>query len=110
VVNFYEMGQRIYAERKRLNMSREKLAEHLGLSVYYIGQLERGGRKMSFDTLIKLSDCLHVSLDYLVRGQMDANNIMQDELHELLRRCSSNEVSMFTDILKAIMPYAKPSK
>lgn len=49
-------------------ISRERLAEILELSPNFIGQVERGEKKMSLETLIKISDILDVSLDYFVKG------------------------------------------
>ena len=99
------VGQRIAEERKKIGLSREKLAEHVGISAYYVGQIERGNRKMSFDTLIKVSDCLHVSLDYLVRGEQTAHT--NDELQQLINKCSPQEKALLVDMLKAALPHLR---
>ena len=61
VIDTAAIGQRIREERKKLNLTREELAEILGLSDYYVGQLERGERQMSLPVLIRIVSCLHVS-------------------------------------------------
>ena len=38
------IGKRIRAERLHLNLTQEKLAEDVNLSMAYIGQVERGDR------------------------------------------------------------------
>ncbi|MHB1406148.1 MAG: helix-turn-helix domain-containing protein [Desulfitobacteriaceae bacterium] len=63
------VGQRIRQERDKLKLSREEFAEMIGLSDYYVGQLERGERQMSLPVLVKVTHCLHLSLDYLVFGK-----------------------------------------
>ncbi len=122
------VGQRIREERKKLNLSREELAELLGLSDYYIGQLERGERQMSLPVLVNITRSLHVSLDYLVLGNTinktdfvndfvndsvndsvnvyEANKYNKDmELDNLLNKCSSKELLLIKKIIKTILPY-----
>ena len=95
------IGQRIVEGRKRLGLTRERFAEHIGISAYFVGQIERGVRKMSYETLIKISDCLHLSLDYLVRGEQQVQT--NDELGQLLSQCTKQEKALLLDVLKAAM-------
>ncbi len=105
-MNTYEaIGQRIILERKKLSITREKLAELLGLSAYFVGQIERGARKMSFDTLVKVADCLHISLDYLVRGAETTGT--NDELTQLINKCSPQEKALLVDVLKSALPHLR---
>jgi len=105
-MTIYEnVGQRITVERKKLGLSRERLAELVGVSAYYIGQIERGSRKMSFDTLVRISDCFHVPIDYLVHGEQP--DCSDNELQSLLKRCSSQELALITDMLKAALPHLR---
>ncbi|RKL62247.1 XRE family transcriptional regulator [Thermoanaerobacteraceae bacterium SP2] len=48
-------SQRIRKEREKLGLTREKFAEIIGLSDYYVGQLERGERQMSLNVLVKIA-------------------------------------------------------
>ena len=41
------IGNRIRQGREALGLTRDQLAELLGISSYYLGQLERGERQMS---------------------------------------------------------------
>ena len=99
------IGQRITNSRKELKLTREKFAELIGVSAYYVGQIERGARKMSFDTLVNVADCLHVSIDYLVKGE----NIIEqdDELQYLINKCSSQEKALILDVLKSALPHLR---
>ena len=103
------IGQRIREERKKLNLSREEFAEIVGLSDYYVGQLERGERQMSLPVLVKIINCLHVSSDYLIFGKTHStypalNENHDDymlaamgELNELLKKCSPPELALIRD-------------
>ncbi len=85
-------------------MSREKLAEVLDLSSVFIGQIERGERKMSLDTLCKIADFLNISLDYLVNGYSKlSREIDIEQIKSLINRCSRHEMSLITDVLSAIL-------
>ena len=103
-VNFKDVGERIRTEREKLQVSREKFAELLNLSPFFVGQIERGERKMSISTLISVSECLHISIDYLIFGEVykaDEDNNLQ----YLLSDCSSKEIKVIEEITKVILPY-----
>lgn len=114
------MGQRIRKEREKLDLSREKLAEIIGISSYYIGQLERGERQMSLSVLVKISNFLHMSLDYIVFGKTShdtsfvseaysvyktSNDKQKGEIYDLINKCSPNELELFKKLIKTIIPY-----
>lgn len=64
--DYASLGQRIRKARKTLNMTQEQLAEKCDLSTAHIGHIERGTRALSIESLITISDVLHVSTDYLL--------------------------------------------
>ncbi len=103
-MDYKQIGQRVKNERIKRNMSREKLAEVLELSSVYIGQIERGERKMSLDTLASISGYLDLSLDYLVNGHSNLpQEIDMGQIQALINRCSRNEMSLITGVLTAIL-------
>lgn len=104
-VDYIEIGTRIRVKRENFDMTREKLAELLDLSPYFIGQLERGERKMSINTLINISEYLHISIDYLIFGNQNSTNTDTTELYSLLNRCSEKEINLIVTIIKFILPY-----
>ncbi len=55
-IDYKKIGEKIRIEREKFQMSREKFAELLELSPYFVGQIERGERKMSISTLINVSN------------------------------------------------------
>ena len=103
-VNYSEVGDRIRTEREKFEISREKFAELLNLSPFFVGQIERGERKMSISTLINVSECLHISIDYLIFG--DVNKAEEyNSLQYLISKCSSKEVTIMEEIIKVILPH-----
>jgi len=103
-VNYVEIGNRIRIERENFDMTREKLAELLNLSPYFLGQIERGERKMSISTLIKISECLHISIDYLFFEKVNVNP-NNNILHSLINRCSEKEVNVIEGLIKLLLPH-----
>jgi len=115
------IGQRIRKEREKLALSRSDFAELIELSDYYVGQLERGERQMSLPVLLKIAECLHVSLDYLVLGSSQYNDcyiydgskpygfesVNDREIYELLEKCSPKELKLIKKLIKIIIPYIK---
>ena len=56
------VGQRIRNYRTHKGLSQEKLAELVGCHPTYIGQLERGERNATIETVEKISSALQISL------------------------------------------------
>lgn len=103
-INYVEIGNRIRLEREKFDMTREKLAELLNLSPYFLGQIERGERKMSISTLINISECLHISIDYLFFEQVNTNT-NNNVLHSLINKCSEKEINVIEGLIKLLLPH-----
>lgn len=59
-------GQKIQQARKEQHMTREELADRVGISTTFCANLECGNKMMSVETLDKLSEVLGVSADFLL--------------------------------------------
>lgn len=70
-----EMGIRIKNRRKEFCFTQEKIAEMLNISVKHFSEVERGLTGLSIENLVKLSDILCVSIDYLVKGKLENENL-----------------------------------
>ena len=106
-IDYERIGNRIRIERENFEMTREKLSELLSLSPYFLGQIERGERKMSINTLINISECLHISIDDLFFEQVNINNNNNNNnvLHSLINRCSEKEINVIEALIKLILPH-----
>lgn len=67
----HNMGLRIKSQRKALKFTQEEMAEQLDVSVKHFSEIERGLTGISIENLIKLSNILGVSIDYIVKGEVD---------------------------------------
>lgn len=106
-MNYRLIGERIKQERLNKRLTQEVLAEKANVSVSFLGQIERGERKLSLETFIKLAEALGVSLDYLGKNYIPKTNPELDELVYILRGQSRQEIKMLIDIAKTIFKYCK---
>jgi len=63
-----EIGQRLSARRKQLNMTQEVLAEQAGVTAQTISYAELGKKAMRADTIVGVCAALKISADYLLFG------------------------------------------
>lgn len=68
-VDLRAMGGRIQARRKQLGYTQEQLAGWMDVSIQMVSNLERGNKAIRIDNLVRLSELLQVSADYLLTGQ-----------------------------------------
>ena len=59
------LGQRVRALRKQRALSQERLGDRSGLSGKFIGEVERGEKSISIDSLYRVSVALEVPLRQL---------------------------------------------
>lgn len=61
-----EISARLDTLRKHLNLSREEMASHCGLTISGYAKNERGNTFLGFDTLARLGKTFDISLDWLI--------------------------------------------
>ena len=62
------LGKRIHDLRAARKWSQEEFAHVSGFHRTYVGQIERGEKNMSFDSLAKVADALGVTMSALLDG------------------------------------------
>ena len=102
-IDYIEIGSRIRAERRRLDLTQEKLAEMADISVSFMGHIERGGRTLSIETLAKLADALKVSIEYILCGEFNYQpNMLPAEVHDALKQMSGSQRKVFLAMMKTL--------
>lgn len=100
------LGNRLRQERLKLNLTQEQLAEKVDLSTSYIGQIERGERNISLDTLVVICKSLGVTIDYLLQDSINIEeDIVYNQLYQLISSRSINEKVMALDVLKVMFSH-----
>ena len=93
---YEELGKRIRQQRILAQMTQEKLAERAGISLSFLGHIERGTRKASLDTLVKLCHALKVSPRVLLQDSLEddllGDNVEISEPQKRLLREISNRI------------------
>jgi len=72
-MDYYLLGQKIRKLRNLHHMSQANLAELIDVSTNYIGQIERGDRKPSLETLVSLCNVLNTNMDYILSDSLSLN-------------------------------------
>ena len=61
--DFLELGQAIQKAREKQRITREELAEELGISARHLQSIEKEGQYPSFRLFIQLVTMFHISVD-----------------------------------------------
>ena len=70
------MGMRISERRKELNLTQEKLAEKMGVSLQTISCIELGKKAIRPENLANLCTHLNVSADYILYGKRNEQQMI----------------------------------
>lgn len=68
------IGERIRKRREELNISREQLAEMVGITAKFLSDIELGFRGFSLEKLSYFSECLKISTEYILYGNDECIN------------------------------------
>ena len=74
------IGRNIRKFRQEQNFRQEDLAERAGLSVNYVGALERGEKYPYLETFIVIANALHVTSDMLLSDVLLEGYAVKDSL------------------------------
>ena len=102
-----QIGNRIKLCRKQRNLTQEDLAEKIDVSSHYIYEIERGTKTMSLPILIKVSETLSISTDYILFGSYATHNECKDRLNLLIETVPVHRRENLATIIKAILPHMK---
>lgn len=98
------VGQRIRGYRIQLGLSQEKLAEKSGCHPTYIGQIERGEKNATLESMEKISVALGVPLSTLFEklgGEYQKSNIPLACYEFLLARSLEEQQLLYQLLLDA---------
>ena len=64
-----DVGKRVRLVRNELGWTQDKLASKANMSKSFLSDVERGGRDISSDYLLRLANAMGASLEFLLRGE-----------------------------------------
>ena len=105
-LNKSAIGARIRKRRELLGLSREELAEQLGVTAKFIGDIEYGEKGVSMKNLYRLKQILGVGADFLLEGAEDGISeekeikILQENIMGSLSVCSARQLGVMERIAR----------
>ena len=91
IYDFADIGNRLYAIRKRAGMTQVEVAEAAGLSNRTYADIERGTVNMRIETILKICDALHITPDEILTKEESSLSRRQEELIERLNACNTKD-------------------
>lgn len=77
-LDYDSMGMRIRQVRKAKGWSQDELAKKCGISMSFLGHIERGSRIMSLETFVSLCAALDTTADELLWGEVHPSEAVID--------------------------------
>jgi len=104
---FKYLGQRIREERTKYRLTQEQLAEVAEVNESYVGQVERGEKNPSLETLVSIANSLGVTVDYLLQEEVNVEpNSLINELISITKDKDSDELRLMLNICRMISKYS----
>lgn len=102
------IGRRIRKARESRGWKQETLAEKAGLSVSYIGMIERGEKLPRLETFITLANALGASADILLADVLTTGYTVKNSLlSEKLDKLSDGDRELVYDVIDTVIKHKK---
>lgn len=103
-MDYRSIGENIRKYRKIRKMTQETLAERAGLSVNYIGSIERGEKLPSLETFITIVNQIGVSADCVLQDVVQANyELKMSLLNEKLSILTPDQRETVEDVVDVLV-------
>ncbi len=102
------VGKNIRKYRNSKKMRQEDLAEKAGLSVTYIGMVERAEKIPSIETFVAILNALEVSADMVLHDVLNTGYAVKDSLlNEKLSKVSPEDRQKIYDVIDTMIAHSK---
>lgn len=102
-INYIEIGSRIRDARIQQKLTQEEASERCDITSSYYGNIERGDKKMSLETLMKISKGLGISTDKILFGEIPDKELwMELLLKEIQHDADETQFEKYLTIIKTI--------
>ena len=97
------IGKRVRAQRKNIGLSQEQLAELCDLHPTYIGQLERGEKNASLETIMRVCKGLNVAPSELFSNvSAGSEKTTADVIYDLVMDMPESKQKIILNIIRDI--------
>ncbi|UII57065.1 helix-turn-helix domain-containing protein [Cytobacillus spongiae] len=108
------IGQRLRTYRKDKGLSQEELAHRAALHTTYIGQLERGEKNATIESLYKVASALDITLEdlfkYLPSDKLSEQSMIIMRIVEKLHGKSIDDQKYIADMIESLLSWKDNSK
>ena len=105
-LDYGKLGMRIRQVRKTKGWSQNMLAEKCGISMSFLGHIERGSRIMSLETFVSICQALETDADALLWGRAHFSDAVLDmwntNTSEKKPEKNADSYSMYIRIMKSV--------
>lgn len=105
-LDYRKIGDRIRAARKALNLTQEEASERCDITSSFYGSVERGDKRMSVDTLVKISKGLKISTDVLLDTDIKKQEVLIEFLQEIQQNTDEKQFEKIIMLMRAISTIA----
>lgn len=111
-LDYARMGMRIRQVRKAKGWSQEALAKRCGISMSFMGHIERGTRIMSLETFVSICGALEADAGELLWGEVHPSDAVLDLWEPADQKDSSSQkqadsYAMYVKIMKSVAEIMK---
>ncbi len=99
IFDFYSIGNKLHAIRKKAGMTQAEVAEAAGLSDRTYADIERGSVNMRIETILRICDALHITPNEILTEEINTVNIKQEEILTRLNSCTQKEKETALNLL-----------
>lgn len=97
------IGERIKKARKSKNITQEKLAEKLDVSIAFLSRIERGSSQINLKRLGQICEILGITEGEILNGTTSKSvKYLEAEFSQLLKTCSPEKQKLIYDVAKVI--------
>ena len=104
IIDRVTIGKRVREQRKKKKMKIEELAEAAGVGRNFIGEIERGLKMPSLNSVIKIVNALDISADVLLRFEVEAAKpYVLNEMTERMKVLRPAQLKMVSGVFNSML-------
>ncbi len=98
-------GKRVRAIRKAARITQEKAAEAAHLNSKYLGEIERGEKRPSFEAIIAIAKALNVLPEAFFQFDLEDNDekLLRQKIGNSLQKANTSQLRRVHKIIKILL-------
>ena len=101
-IDYQAIGQTVKRLRQQHGLTQDQLSEKCEISTSFLGHIERGSRKLSLETAVKIADSLNVSIDTLIISGIESNDGLLANIDAIIQSHDKDKRAQFLRIVKVL--------